>query len=334
MKTSLKTSKIGKTDLEVTQIGMGGAPLGRSNISTSFETLETAFKKGITYFDTAPHYGAGESEKFYGNFLSTIDRSSFTLSSKVGRLILSKEEASKYEYNGPLTPTIKNNIKASKYPNNVVFNFSKDGILRSIEESLERLKLDYIDILLIHDPDDYYEQALNETYPVLADLKSQGIIKAIGAGMNEWEMLAKFANEADFDCFLVAGRYTLLDHSALHTLMPICAEKDISLIMGGPYNSGILASDLTSETTYFYEQSPKEIVDRAKSIKMICDQFNVPMKAAALQFGLNHPVVATTVPGPTSPEEVAENIEMANFEIPSNLWEALKTEKLIDENCP
>ena len=334
MKSFLQKSKIGKTNLEVTQIGMGGAPLGRSTVSISYETLETAFKKGITYFDTAPHYGAGQSEKFYGNFLSTIDRDSFILSSKVGRLILSEEEASNYKYTGPLTPTIKNNIKASKYPNNVVFNFSRDGILRSIEESLQRLNLDYIDILLIHDPDDYYEQALNESYPVLADLKSQGIIKAIGAGMNEWEMLAKFAVEADFDCFLVAGRYTLLDHSAINTLMPICEKKNISLIMGGPYNSGILASDLTSETTYFYEKSPKNVVEKAKKIKAICDQFNVPMKAAALQFGINHPVVATTVPGPTAPEEVSENIEMANFEIPSNLWKALKRDKLIDENCP
>ena len=206
--------------------------------------------------------------------------------------------------------------------------------MRSIEESLKRLDMDSIDIALIHDPDDHYDLALNEAFPTLDKLRSEGIIKAIGAGMNQWEMLADFARNADFDCFLVAGRYTLLDHTALNELMPLCLERGISLILGGPYNSGVLASDLGSETTYFYDPAPKSIIDRAKKIKEICDIFDVPLKAAAIQFGLLHPSVASTIPGPRNSDEVQDNIEMLNVKIPSELWKELKRQDLINQSCP
>jgi D-threo-aldose 1-dehydrogenase len=334
MNTDLKTSTIASTEVQVTQIGMGGAPLGRLDQSVAYHTLEKAYEIGIRYFDTAPLYGAGNSETFSGSFLSTMDRDEFTLSSKVGRLILSEEEAASFKFDGPRTATIQVNEKASRYKNNVVFDFSRDGILRSIEETLERLQLDYIDIAYIHDPDDHYSQALNESFPALADLKSQGMIKAIGAGMNEWEMLSKFAVEVDVDCFLLAGRYTLLDQSALDILFPICEQQNISLILGGPYNSGILASDLASDTTYFYDPAPAEIVSKAKQIRDVCDQFGVPLKAAALQFGLLHPAVASTIPGPSTHIEASENVEMSTFPIDRNMWRELKSKNLIHSNCP
>ena len=308
MKTSLDTSKIGKTDVVVTKIGMGGAPLGGLDSRTAQDTLEYAFAQGIRYFDTAPLYGSGLSEIHTGGFLSTLPRNDFVLSSKVGRLIIPGQD--------------------------IPFNYTKEGILRSIDESLTRLNLDSLDIVLIHDPDNHYSSALNEAFPTLAKLREQGVIKAIGAGMNQWEMLRQFAKDADFDCFLVAGRYTLLDHSALHELMPLCLEKDISLILGGPYNSGILASDLNTKSTYFYDPSPFEVIEKAKKIKQVCDRHHVPLKAAAIQFGLMHQSVASTIPGPRSPKEIEDNIVMASIKIEPDLWRELKQEKLIHQDCP
>ncbi|PZC41323.1 MAG: D-threo-aldose 1-dehydrogenase [Chloroflexi bacterium] len=308
MKTSLDTSKIGKTGLKVTKIGIGGAPLGGLDSKTAQDTLEYAYSQGIRYFDTAPLYGSGLSEIHNGKFLSTLPRNDFVLSSKVGRLIIPGQD--------------------------IPFNYTKEGILRSIDESLTRLKLDSLDIVLIHDPDNHYSSALNEAFPTLAKLREQGVIKAIGAGMNQWEMLRQFAKDAEFDCFLVAGRYTLLDHSALHELMPLCLEKDISLILGGPYNSGILASDLDNKSTYFYDPSPFEVIEKAKKIKQVCDRHRVPLKAAAIQFGLMHRSVVATIPGPRSPEEIKENISMASIKIAPDLWRELKQEKLIHQDCP
>lgn len=308
MKTSLDTSKIGKTDVVVTKIGMGGAPLGGLDSRTAQDTLEYAFAQGIRYFDTAPLYGSGLSEIHNGGFLSTLPRNDFVLSSKVGRLIIPGQD--------------------------IPFNYTKEGILRSIDESLTRLNLDSLDIVLIHDPDNHYSSALNEAFPTLAKLREQGVIKAIGAGMNQWEMLRQFAKDADFDCFLVAGRYTLLDHSALHELMPLCLEKDISLILGGPYNSGILASDLNTKSTYFYDPSPFEVIEKAKKIKQVCDRHHVPLKAAAIQFGLMHQSVASTIPGPRNPKEIEDNIVMASIKIEPDLWRELKQENLIHQDCP
>ena len=304
---NLKMNQIGSSNLKVTNIGMGGAPLVITEESKAIETLYAAYNEGIRYFDTAPYYGAGISEKYFGKFLSSVERNSFVISSKVGRIIENQE---------------------------IKFDYTREGILRSLEESLERLNLDYIDIALIHDPDDHYHQALNESFPTLADLKSQGIIKAIGCGMNQWQMLLDFANNADFDCFLLAGRYTLLDHSAMYSLMPKCLEKNISIILGGPYNSGILASDFKSESTYFYEPSPTKVTEKARLIKNVCDKYEVPLKAASLQFGLNHPSVVSTIPGPSNPNELKENLKMVNITINNDLWKELKDKKLIDLECP
>ena len=215
-----------------------------------------------------------------------------------------------------------------------MFDWSRDGVMRSLEESLQRLGMDRIDIALLHGPQDHYEAAIGEAYPALADLRSQGVITAIGAGMNEWEMPARFAREADFDCFLVAGRYTLLDQSALAEFLPLCQEKGISVILGGPYNSGILASDLSPDATYQYAKAPSEILHRARRIKSVCDLYGVPLNAAALQFGLAHPAVASTIPGVRSSSEVENNARAASHSVPKALWEDLKNQGLLDENAP
>ena len=323
----LELRQIGTTDIRVTAMGFGGAPLGGLFTAVGAEnavnTVRRGYELGIRFFDTAPLYGRGKSERFYGQALSEYDRDSYTLSSKVGRVLDSNDSASGQD-----------DIYAELPPYDVVFDFSRDGVLRSIEDSLERLGLGRLDIALIHDPDDHWEQAISEAYPTLAELRSQGVIGAIGAGMNQWEMPARFAREGDFDCFLLAGRYTLLDHSGLEELLPLCEEKSISVILGGPYNSGVLASDLGADTTYFYERTPADVLETARRIKAVCDRHQVPLKAAALQFGLAHPAVAATIPGPRTPGEVTENVAMASFDIPADLWAELKSERLIPAEAP
>lgn len=319
-------AEIGKTNVKVSRLGMGGAPLGGlfsdGGDVVARESLEAAYEGGIRYFDTAPLYGSGVSENRFGAFLRTVPRDSFILSTKVGRLI----EPGDFEDDSDHFP----NAPKSK----VTFNYSREGVLRSIDDSLSRLGLDRIDIVFIHDPDDHYREAIDEALPTLIDLRAQGIIKCIGAGMNQWEMCARFALEGDFDVFLLAGRYTLLDHSALSEFLPICENRSISVVVGGPYNSGILASDLGAGATYFYEKASSEVIDRAKDIKRVCDRYKVPLKAAALRFGLMHPAVAATIPGARSPEEVQDNIEMMSFEIPQVMWEELKDINLLPSEVP
>ena len=320
----LEPRRIGATDLHVTSLGLGGAPLGGLSDSEgargAVDTVKHGYDLGIRFFDTAPLYGRGKSERFYGDALRDYDRDSFVLSSKVGRVLNPNGEGG--------------GDRAEPPPYDVAFDFSRDGVLRSIEESLERLGLDRLDVALIHDPDDHWRQAIGEAYPTLAELKSKGVVGAIGAGMNQWEMLARFAVEGDFDCFLLAGRYTLLDHSGLMALLPLCEAKRISVVLGGPYNSGVLASDLGPDTTYFYQQTPPDVLERAQRIKAVCDRHDTPLKAAALQFGMAHPAVAATIPGPRTPAEVEENVGMAGFDIPRDLWAELKAEGLIPERAP
>lgn len=322
----LDVKQVGTTELSVTRLGLGGAPLGGLStdvgVKTAEDTVAKAHELGISYFDTAPLYGLGKSENYVGRALQAFLRDGFVLSSKVGRVLDPADDQRDTESN-VVPPPFK-----------AVFDFSRDGVLRSIEESLQRLGLDRIDIVFIHDPDDHHQQAIDEAFPTLAELRSQGVISAIGAGMNQWEALSDFAREGDFDCFLLAGRYTLLDQSGLDELLPLCEEKQISIMLGGPYNSGILASDLQPGTTYFYQEAPAGVLDKARQIKAVCDRYQVPLKAAALQFGLAHPAVAATIPGARSPHEVEDNIQMASHQIPSDLWAELRTEGFLPENAP
>ena len=322
----LDKAEIGSTGLMVSRLGVGGAPFGSMPVDTaeqrSVESIGKGLELGISYYDTAPFYGSGRSERYYARGLSGVERDGYALSTKVGRALNPVDAGARGGIHRDL-PTVE-----------VAFDFSRDGVLRSFEESLKRLELDRIDILLIHDPDDYHEQALNESFPALAELRSQGVIGAIGAGMNFCEPLAQFGREADFDCFLLAGRYTLLDHSGLDDLLPMCEERGISIILGGPYNSGVLASDLGEGTTYFYRATPPETLELARRIKAVCDRHGVPLKAAALQFGLAHPAVSATIPGAVSADEVQENFDMVGYPIPADMWAELKREGLIPQDAP
>lgn len=322
----LEKTVIGNTGIRITRLGIGGAPIGSLFRTVSDEdavaTVRRGLELGLNYIDTAPLYGHGVSEKRLGRALLDIPRDSFVLSTKVGRVLIPVDVT-------PSSPHFQSLPKMDP-----VFDYSHDGILRSLEESLQRLNLDRVDIAYIHDADDHWEQAIGEAYPTLSDLRSQGVVQAIGVGMNQWEMEARFAREGDFDCFLLAGRYTLLDQSSLAELMPVCLEKNVRLVLGGPYNSGILASDLGPQSTYDYETAPPEIIERARRIKAVCDRHAVPLKAAALQFGLLHPAVVATIPGPRSVAEMEENFRMATHPIPAYLWAELKHEGLIDPLAP
>ena len=317
----METREIGGTGLHVTALGFGGAPVGNEvadhEEDLAIATVEWAYESGIRLFDTAPIYGLGRSERRIGRALAGIPRDEFVISTKVGRLLEPRIGGSRRLRSPTLCSTGRS-----------------DGVLRSLEESLLRLGMDRVDIALLHGPDDYYDVAIGEAYPVLDDLRSQGVVTAIGAGMNEWEMSARFAREADFDCILLAGRYTLLDQSALAEFLPLCEEKGISVILGGPFNSGILASDLSDEATYQYVKAPPDILERARRIGSICDRYGVPLNAAALQFGLAHPAVASTIPGARSPAEVEDNVRAVSHPVPNALWEDLEDQGLLDQGAP
>ena len=215
-----------------------------------------------------------------------------------------------------------------------MFNFSYDGVMRSLEDSLERLGLDRVDILHIHDPDRHFEEAMEGAYPALDKLRSEGTVQAVSAGMNQWEMLARFAREGDFDCFLLAGRYSLLDQSSLDQLLPLCEEKHIGIMAGGTFNSGILAKGSTPGAKYNYSDAPPEILEKAKGLEEVAARHKVSLKAAASQFALAHPAITTIIPGTRQPDRVNENYEILEEEIPADFWAEIKAENLIHPDSP
>ena len=333
--------KIGRYGLEVTRMGMGGAPFG--NLFTALEeqaaldTLEAAYTAGIRYFDTAPLYGYGLSETRYGAGLSQYDRDDLVISTKVGYSLVpraSDAPADTFFLNTP--------------PLETVFDYSRDAILRSIEGSLQRLQTDRIDILLIHDPDEgasiqpgadpysasHFSEVMEQAYPALDELRAQKVVQAIGLGMNQWQMLCDFAVEGDFDCFLLAGRYTLLEQESLGKLLPLCEEKNIRIIIGGPYNSGILATGAVEGAYYNYAPAPRELLEHTRQIEGVCARHNVSLQSAALQFPLGHPAVATVIPGARSPAEIKSNVAFFKQEIPADFWEELRDLSLVDPDAP
>ncbi|HUY15882.1 MAG TPA: aldo/keto reductase [Terriglobia bacterium] len=323
----LQKAQLGKSGLYVTRVGMGGAALGGLYHdvpeAVALATVKRAIDLGINFIDTAPLYGHGKSELFLGKSLAGIPRSSFVLATKVGRILVpvNPAELATDEFENP-------------EPFRPVFDFSYDGVMRSFESSLKRLNLDSVDVLHIHDPDDHYQQALQGAYPALAKLRSEGLIKAVGAGMNQAEALARFARDGDFDCFLLAGRYTLIDHTGLKELLPLCVKKGISIIIGGPYNSGILASGAAAGAKFNYASAPAPIIETVRRLDEICRRFSVPMKAAALQFPLAHPAVACVIPGARSVPELEENFQMASHPVPAEFWEELRRTGLVPDEAP
>jgi D-threo-aldose 1-dehydrogenase len=316
---------LGRTRVGVTRIGLGGAPIGglfsAVDEDAALATIDTAYARGLRLFDTAPLYGHGLSEQRLGRVLASRPRDDFVLATKVGRLL-----------RPDVTPDHDTLFRGTP-PVGPVFDFSYDGALRSIDESLERLGLDRVDIVHVHDPDDHYDEALRGAFPALARLRDEGAISAVGAGMNQVEMLERFAREADFDCFLVAGRYTLLDQSALTTLLPLCVERGIGVIIGGVYNSGILAGP-SAGSTFDYHPAPPNWLERALALEAACNGHDVPLKAAALQFPLAHPAVSSMLLGARSSEELDESVELLSVEIPGDLWADLRRAGLLPEDAP
>jgi len=321
----LERRTLGSSGLEVTRLGLGCAALGGLYGDIPEEQADAVVHKaldlGLNLFDTAPLYGSGKSETRLGRGLKKAPRDSYVLASKVGRVLEPAEHEAE-------------SIFADLPPLKAVFDFTHDGIMRSVEESLQRLQLDRIDILHIHDPDSHYEEAIRSAYPALDKLRAEGTIKAVSAGMNQWQMLARFAREEDFDCFLLAGRYSLLEQESLDELLPLCLEKNIGIMAGGTYNSGILAKSSGEGAKYNYGDPPAEIVDKARRIDAVTKRHGVDIKAAASQFALAHPAVTCIIPGTRRPERVQENFDLLKVEIPAQLWEELREEKLIRADAP
>jgi D-threo-aldose 1-dehydrogenase len=299
----------------------GGAPIGglyeQVTDAAAEETLGAAWDAGIRAFDTAPHYGVGLSERRIGDFLAGRPRTDFVVSTKVGRRLVPAPEnvEGADEFFG--TPQLTR-----------VRDYSRDGVLASLEDSLLRLRLDRVDIALIHDPDDVMEQALDSAYPALADLRSQGVVGAIGVGMNYAAPLAWWVSRADLDCVLVAGRFTLLDGSAAAALLPLCRERGVAVLAGGVFNSGILA-DPSDGAHYDYAVAPAPLLARARRIRDICEQHGVPIAAAALRFVLRHPAVTAAVVGARSPAEITADTGYLSAVVPDELFGELARESLI-----
>jgi len=292
-------------------LGLGTAPLGGLYEALSDDeghrVVEAAWDAGIRFFDTAPLYGSGLAEQRLGTVLRTKPRNEFVLMTKVGRVL-----------RADAAPDPDQTFKGIP-PLNPVFDFSYDGVMRSVEESLTRLGMDRVDVLLIHDPDNYFDQAMAGAYRALDRLRTERTITAVGAGMNQADMLARFAREADFDVFLLAGRYTLLDQSGARELLPLCLERGIAVVAGGVFNSGILANPRPG-THYNYRVAPPELIERARQVAAICERHGVDLKAAAIQFPLRHPAITSVLTGCRSVSELNENLSIFQSPIPDELW--------------
>lgn len=321
-----------------TELGFGTAPLGNLYAPVSDEqadaTLQSAWKSGIRYFDTAPLYGLGLSESRLNPFLRKQKRDSYVISTKVGR------------YLEVCPPDQRTGIgKFFNTPSRrEVFDYSYDGVMRSIEFSLERLGLDRLDILFVHDcdvfthgseaaRDAHVKTVIDSGYKALRKLRDEKVIKAFGAGVNEWQVCETLAKAGDFDLFLLAGRYTLLEQKALESFLPMCEDRGIGIVLGGPYNSGILATGAKPGAYYNYEVAPKDVMDRVAAIEKICKKHKIKLPEAALRFPLLHPSVVSVIPGATSPQQVALNIKTMKARIPKALWKDLKAAGLMDERA-
>ncbi|HEV2152796.1 aldo/keto reductase [Bradyrhizobium sp.] len=320
----MKRSRLGS--LDVTSIGLGSAPLGGlfSPVSDAdaFATLERGWSAGIRFYDTAPLYGFGLAERRLGAFLRQHPRDSYVISTKVGRLLRAPDGAS-----------AEDDYYKSGQRERPVFDFSYDGVMRSVEESLGRLGLDRVDVLLVHDPDGHYDEAVTGAFRALQRLRSDGTVKAIGAGMNQSEMPVRFAEAVPVDCFLLAGRYTLLDQGALEALFPLCQARGIGILLGGIYNSGILANPHAG-AKFNYEDADAALVARAIELDELCRKHGTALKAAALQFCMAHPAVTVAVMGARNAGEVADNIAMSESRVPQAFWQDLRARNLVDARAP
>ncbi|WP_100246851.1 aldo/keto reductase [Streptomyces viridochromogenes] len=312
------------------RLGFGAAPIGNLytavDEATARAAIDTAWDAGMRYFDTAPHYGLGLSERRLGEALRDRPRSQFAVSTKVGRLLVP-------------TPHLKDGQDPGGFvvpaDHTRVWDFSRDGVLRSVEDSLRRTGLDRLDVLLLHDPDEHWRQALDEGYPALAELRDQGVVKAIGAGMNQSRMLADFVRHTDMDVIMLAGRYTLLDQEALDDLLPLCERRGVSVIAAGVFNSGLLATPRPSaDLRYNYRQAQPEMVRRATLIADVCERHGTTLPAAALHFPLAHPAVVNVTVGCRTAQEAHEAAAHLADPQPAHLWSELKQTGLLRQDAP
>jgi D-threo-aldose 1-dehydrogenase len=327
--------------LKTTIMGLGGTGLGNMyravDTDVAIATVRAAYDAGVRYFDTAPVYGYGVSELRLGQAIKTLPRRDIVISSKIGYDLV------------PILPEERTpQLWAEPGLYRAEFDYSRDAVMRSIDGSLKRLDVDYIDMISIHDPDEAihfapgedpyarsrFREAMEGAYPVLDDLRSQGVIKAVGVGINQWQMLSDFVVAGRFDYFLLAGRYTLLEQEPLAVLFPLCEQRGTKIIIGGPYNSGILATGPVKGAFFNTRPAPEHILERVRRIAEVCARHQVALPAAALQFPLGHPIVATVIPGAQSVAELQQNLDYMRQKIPLRLWADLKAEGLIDPSAP
>lgn len=311
-------------------LGLGTAQIGNLYRKTSdeevAETFNSAWDAGIRYFDTAPHYGLGLSEHRVGQALEMYPRAEFTVSTKVGRILVDSPA------------TIHNrDSEGFDVPASLMrqWDFSRDGILRSVEDSIRRTGLDRFDILYLHDPEDHFEQASTEGIQTLIELREQGVVSAVGAGMNFAGPLAELIKRADIDLVMCAGRFTLLDGEALEELLPLATQHNVGVVVAGVYNSGLLSQNQPSTHAKFnYEQAPSGLILRAQQISNVCAEFGVTLPEAAMAYVQRHPAVECVVIGARGRNQVIENVSRAKAEVPPALWEALESLGLIKEINP
>ncbi len=332
----LPLRQLGRTSLRLTSLGFGTTMLGNLYRAVSeeeaFAATDAAYAAGIRFFDTAPHYGVGLAERRLGAALRRFKGEPPIISTKVGWL-------TKPALGRPLDES----LFASPPPFLETSDYSHDGVMRSVEDSMQRLGTDRIDVLLIHDADrrnhgdnypEAFRKAMEGAYPTILRLREQGVVKAIGCGLNEWQACQAFLEAGDFDCFLLAGRYTLLDQESLDSFLPLCERRGAGIILGGPYNSGILASGPVEGAFYDYAPASPAILERTRRIEAVCRRHGVPLKAAALQFPLHHPTVTTVIPGMANGIEAAENLRLLAHPIPADLWAELKRDGLLRGDAP
>jgi D-threo-aldose 1-dehydrogenase len=320
---------LGRGGLEVGPNSLGVAPianLGREvSAEVAWQTLEAAWAAGVRYYDTAPHYGLGLGEQRLGEFLRTKPRDEFIISTKVGRLLVEN----------PLGPQLDDDGFAVTSPLMRRLDYSADGVRRSLDESLARLGLDRVDVVFVHDPDEYFTEVMEGAFPALDELRAEGVITSYGAGMNQTAMLTRFVNETDVDVVMCAGRYTLVEQGALDDLLPAAESRGVSVVAAAVFNSGLLARDRpAADATYDYGPAPAELLERVNAIADVCEAHGVSLPAAAIQFALGHPAVATVCTGARSAEQVVRNAELFDVRIPDGLWSALSAAGLLPAGTP
>jgi Predicted oxidoreductases (related to aryl-alcohol dehydrogenases) len=314
----MKANRVGRTRVEVTVLGFGGAQIGNHHVPIGDDTargaIEAAWQGGIRYFDTAPHYGLGLSERRLGAALASRPREQYAISTKVGRLLVPN-----------LAPTGSDLATGFAVPDDLIreCDYSRDGIRRSLDDSLERLGLDRIDIVYVHDPEEHMEIALTQAVPALIDLREQGVIGAVGVGMNYVDPLLQFATQTDVDVVMVAGRWTLLDRSAAK-LLAACERRGISVVAAAPFNSGLSAKAWPSQDAHFdYGPAPAGVLAAARAAAELCDSYGITLPHAAMQYPLQRPAVAAVVAGMSSADQVTQNLSWATADLPPGLLDAI-----------